>query len=159
MKRFFGFFDRMFGAVGQWLQSPLLLVLRLFFGISLVFIGIGKLHDIRVFQGVLESLHIPYPEAGAWATGLTETIGGALLTLGLLSRFASFAVTIVFCVAYGTAHVDSIYSITKDPHLFVSQAPFNFLVTSLLVFAFGPGFFSLDRLIWGGASKTSEIKK
>lgn len=160
MKRFLGFIDRIFRAFGQWLQSPLLLLLRLYFGIAFILAGVGKFQDIDKFKSLLTSLHIAYPEIAAWAVAFTETIGGALLVIGLLSRFASFSLTVVMCMAYATVHVDAIYSITKDPQLFISQAPFNFLLTTLLVLAFGPGFFSLDRWISGSSTvKPAEIKK
>ena len=50
-------------------------------------------------------------------------------------------------VAYLTAHVESVRTIVADPQKFLEQAPFLFLLTTLLVLSFGPGTFSLDALI------------
>ena len=38
-------------------------------------------------------------------------------------------------------------SIFSDPDKFVAAAPFPFLLTALLVLAFGPGALSIDALI------------
>jgi putative oxidoreductase len=156
MLRFFGFFNSLFGAIGSWFQSPILLLLRLFFGISFMYAGLGKLQDIQKFHDLLVSLNIPYPEWGAWGAALTEFIGGILLAAGFFSRFAAFALIIVMGVAYGTAHVASVQALTTNPQLFVAEAPFNFLLTALLVWAFGPGFFSLDQFL---LSKPKEAAK
>lgn len=147
MLRLLGFFDRLSGAIGGLLQSPLLLALRLFFGISFVMAGFGKLQDINKFIEYLTTLNVPYPELGAWIAALTETVGGAFLTIGFLSRLVALPLVIAMAVAYSTAHVESLYVVTTDPKLFVSQPPFNFLLTSLLVWAFGPGFFSVDHFL------------
>lgn len=148
MLRFFGFFNRLFGAIGSWFQSPILLLLRLFFGISFIIAGLGKLQDISKFAETLTSLNIPYPVLNAWITALIEFIGGIFLTVGFLSRLISIPLIIVMATAYATAHVESLRSFTVDPGLFVSQPPFNFLLTALLVWAFGPGFFSLDHFLF-----------
>lgn len=147
MTRFFTAIDRFFGSIGKLFQSPLLLVLRLFFGIGFMLAGVGKLQDISKITEYLVSVHIPYPEIGAWALALTETIGGFLLSIGFLSRLASIPLIFAMCVAYGTAHADAFRHFFEDPKLIVAQAPFNFLLTALLVFAFGPGLFSVDALL------------
>jgi putative oxidoreductase len=50
-------------------------------------------------------------------------------------------------VAYLTADIESVKMLFQDPNKFVSEAPFNFLMVSLIVFSFGPGAFSMDALI------------
>jgi len=147
MLRFLRFFNHLFGAIGSIFQSPLLLLLRLFFGIGFMIAGFGKLQDISKFSDLLLTLHIPYPEMMAWITALTEIIGGFFLAIGLLSRMVSIPLIAIMVVAYATAHVDSIHALLTDPRIFVSQAPFNFLLTALLVLAFGPGVLSVDALL------------
>lgn len=149
MSRFFAFINRVFAAMGSWLQSPILLILRLFFGISFMVAGISKLQDMDKFIGFVSSLHIPYPEYAAWTAALSEAIGGFLLTLGFLARFASIPLIIAMLVAYGTAHLPDIQGFLQDPGVIVKQPPFNFLLTSLIVLAFGPGYFSLDHFFSG----------
>lgn len=156
MSRFFAFINRIFASIGKWLQSPLLLALRLFFGISFMIAGIGKLSDMGSFTSQLQTLNIPYPEVGAWLAALSESVGGFLLTIGFLSRLASFFLIITMIVAYGTAHVDAAQGFFHNPNLFVAQAPFNFLLTALLVFAFGPGCFALDAWFTEAPPKPTE---
>lgn len=146
--RFLASLNHLFANVGRIFKSPLLLALRLFFGIGFFLAGWGKLQDISSFADNLLTLHIPYPEFFAWATALTEAIGGLFLALGFLSHIITIPLIIVMISAYATAHVDAIHAFTTNPKLFVEQAPFNFLLTSLLVFAFGPGIFSLDALLF-----------
>ena len=50
-------------------------------------------------------------------------------------------------VAYITADSEALKSIFSDTEKFTSATPFLFLLTSLLVLAFGPGAFSADRLL------------
>lgn len=147
MTRVFVFINSVFTALGSWLQSPLLLLLRLYYGISFIMTGFGKLQNIHQFMDYLISLHIPHPETAAWVVGFTELIGGFLLTIGFLSRLGALPLIIVMSVGYATADVDSIYAFTKDPSQFVNRTEFNFLLTALLVFAFGPGIFSIDALL------------
>lgn len=147
MARFFIAIDRFFASFGKWFQSPLLLILRLFFGIAFFIAGAGKLQDISKITEYLVSIHFPSPQVFAWILAFTETIAGFLLAIGFLSRLAAVPLIIAMCVAYGTAHVDSIYHFIENPKLFISQAPFNFLLTALLVFAFGPGAYSVDALL------------
>lgn len=148
MLRLLGFLDRLSGAIGGFFQSPLLLILRLFFGIAFVMAGFGKLQDINKFIETLTALNVPYPEVSAWVVALSETIGGAFLAIGFLSRLVALPLIIIMVVAYATAHVESLHVITTDPKVFISQPPFNFLLTSLFVWAFGPGFFSVDHFLW-----------
>jgi putative oxidoreductase len=158
MARFFNAIDRFFTAIGQWLGSPLLLALRLFFGIGFIIVGVGKLQNISHITEYLTSLHIPFPAISAWALALTETIGGFLLVIGFLSRLAAVPLIFAMCVAYGTAHVDALHHFVENPRLIVEQPPFNFLLTALLVFAFGPGFFSVDALIARNARNNKPSK-
>lgn len=129
------------------LQSPLLLVLRLYWGALFLMAGKGKLTNIDRVVDFFTSLHIPMPLFNAYLVGCTELVGGALLFLGLFSRLASLPLTISMVVAYLTAHIEATHQIFKDPENFVAQAPFLFLLTSLLVLAFGPGRFSVDAFL------------
>lgn len=146
MTRFFTAIDSFFASIGNWFQSPLLLILRLFFGIGFMVAGIGKLQDPSKITDFLASFNFPYPEILTWVLALTETIGGFLLAIGFLSRLVSVPLIIAMSTAYGTAHLESLQKFTSDPTLITKAAAFNFLLTALLVFAFGPGFFSVDAL-------------
>jgi len=131
----------------DWLRSPLLLVLRLMFGYQLFITGKGKLENIDRFVGFLAHLHIPMPEANARFVAGLECFGGLLLLLGLAARLIAIPLTINFIVAYLTADHEAVVNFFKDQDAFTNAAPFLFLLTSLIVLAFGPGRLSLDELI------------
>ena len=137
------------------LQSPLLLVVRLYWGWSFFQTGKGKLGDLGKVTEFFQSLGIPAPGVNAALAGTTECVGGLLLLLGLASRPAALALTFTMIVAYLTADLDVVKNIFSDPDAFLGADPFQFLFASVLVLAFGPGFFSLDRLIqWYGERRS-----
>ena len=136
--------------VGQLLQSPVLLVIRLYWGWQFIGTGWGKLHKLDDVTKYFASLNIPAPHLNAIMAASTETIGGILLILGLFSRFASLALIGVMCVAYSTAERDALNAIFSDTDKFFAATPFLFLYACVLVFAFGPGKFAVDALIGRG---------
>jgi putative oxidoreductase len=129
------------------LRSPLLLLLRLIFGWGLFQTGKGKLENIDRFIDFLTHLHIPMPAANAYFVASLECAGGLLLMLGLASRLICIPLTINFIVAFLTADREAVVNFFKDQDAFTNAAPFLYLLVSLLVLAFGPGFFSIDALI------------
>jgi putative oxidoreductase len=129
------------------LRSPLLLVIRLMFGWTLFETGKGKLQNIDRFTEFLTHLHIPMPGANAHFVASLECVGGLLLLLGLFSRLIAIPLIINFIVAYITADHEALVGFFKDQDAFTSAAPFLYLLVSLIILAFGPGFFSLDELI------------
>lgn len=137
----------------SFLQSPLLLIIRLYWGISFAQTGWGKLMNLDRTAGYFASLNIPMPKLNAIMAGSTECFGGALLALGLFARPASIPLIGTMLVAYYTADREALLAITSDPDKFLTAAPFLFLLASLVVLAFGPGKLSLDALF--GRSSTS----
>ncbi len=135
-----------FDSLAACLQSPLLLVIRLYWGLSFVLTGWGKLTHLDKTTEFFASLNLPAPKLNAVMAGSTECLGGALLAAGLFARPA--AVPLIFCmsVAYATADREALQAVYSDPDKFVTAAPFLFLLASLLVLAFGPGKLSLDAL-------------
>jgi putative oxidoreductase len=136
------------------LQCPLLLAMRLYWGWAFFQTGKGKLMNLDRTTGFFESLHIPMPHLNAIIAGSTECFGGLLLMLGLASRLISIPLIFTMIIAYVTADSEALHAIFSDPDKFVSAAPFQFLLTALIVLAFGPGRISLDWLIgWKFGSK------
>lgn len=129
------------------LQCPLLLAMRLYWGWLFFQTGKGKLMNLDRTTGFFESLHIPMPHLNAIIAGSTECFGGLLLMLGLGSRLISIPLIFTMIIAYMTADSEALHAILSDPDKFVSAAPFQFLLTALIVLAFGPGRISLDWLI------------
>ena len=132
------------------LQSPFLLLLRIYFFWQLFQTGQGKLAHIGKISDYFASLGIPLPTLNAYMAGATETFGSVLLIIGLASRLTAIPITVVMAVAYLTADLEAVTGIFSDPDKFVKADPFPFLISALIVLVFGPGKFSIDALIkWG----------
>jgi len=133
--------------LASYLQSPLLLVLRLYWGVSFAQTGWGKFMNLDRTAGFFESLGIPLPKLNAVMAASTELGGGVLLALGLFARPASVPLIFTMLVAYGTADKEAVMAVFSDPEKFLSAAPFLFLLASVVVLAFGPGKFSVDHVL------------
>lgn len=133
--------------LGGLLKSPLLLFCRLYWGGLFMAAGWEKLGDISHFAQLLDSYHILLPHFMAYVAALAEFIGGVCFILGFASRLAAIPLIITMITAYFTVNIASLHALFYKPSVFVADAPFNFLLASLLVLAFGPGRFSLDFLI------------
>lgn len=138
---------RLFVKATNFLQSPFLLAIRLYWGWQFFETGKGKLQNIDHVVQFFQSLNIPMPEANAWLVAIMECFGGLLLMAGLGSRLVAFALAFDMVIAYITADSDAIKSIFTDSDKFVQAAPFPFLLMTLTVLAFGAGVFSLDWII------------
>ena len=138
MKAFFNFFNK----VGDYTSNWLLLFVRLYWGVLFAQAGWGKLQDLSKPIAAFGKLGIPYPELHAPLVAYTEFVGGILLAIGLFSRIASIPLIITMVVALIVAHNASLGNIAG----IVSEAPFNYMLASLIVLSFGAGKFSLDYL-------------
>jgi len=128
------------------LQSPLLLVLRLYWGWNFFLTGKGKLLHLDRTAEYFAGLGIPLPKLNVVLAGGTECLGGLLLVVGLWSRVASVPLIFTLSVAYATAEHEALAAIFSDPDKFTSATPFLFLLAVVIVLAFGPGKLSLDHL-------------
>ena|SRR5205085_6817595 len=131
----------------NYLQSPFLLFVRLYWGWQFWQSGWGKLQDISKAIGFFIDLGIPFPVFNAWFVASLECFGGILLLLGLASRLISVPLVVDMAVAYITADREALKSFFSEPGKFYAADPFTFLFAALLVMIFGPGLFSLDYLI------------
>jgi len=147
---------RMFIAGVTSLQSPFLLLVRLYWGWQFMQTGWGKVNNIDKVVGFFTTLGIPAPAANAHFIAWLELLGGILLALGLGSRLIALPLTIDMLVAYIVADREALFSVFSDPDKFYAASPYTFLVASLIVLIFGPGRFSLDALI--GSWKRSPFK-
>jgi putative oxidoreductase len=129
------------------LQSPLLLVIRLYFGWQLAMSGWGKLHNIDQVTNFFTSLNLPMPHQTAIFVSLVEFVGGILFALGLFSRIISLVLFINMTVAYWTADREAFGQFFSDPDKFVAAAPYVFWFASLLILIFGPGALALDWFV------------
>jgi putative oxidoreductase len=135
------------------LQSPFLLIVRLYWGWQLSQNGWGKLHNLPHVTEFFTSLGLPAPGATAIFVSSVEFVGGILLAVGLLSRIAALAIVIDMFTAYVTADREALLSFFSDPGKFYIADPFTFLFVGLLILIFGPGKLSLDTLLERRLSK------
>lgn len=137
-------------------QSPFVLAVRLYWGWQFMQTGWGKLTDIGKVISFFTDLGIPAPALNAWLVSALEFGGGALLILGLGSRFIGLSLAIDMIVAYIIADRDALFSIIANPDKFTGAAPYTFLFASLLVLIFGPGKYSLDAFLLHRANAKRE---
>jgi putative oxidoreductase len=133
--------------VADSLQSPFLLLVRVYWGWQMAQTGWGKLQDLDKVTGFFTSLGIPAPWLNAHFISVLEFVGGILLALGLGSRLIALLLTCDMIVAYIAADREALLSIISNPEKFYAAAPYTFLIASLIVLIFGPGKLSLDALI------------
>ena len=138
--------DRVFGLL-DYLQSPFLLGVRLYWGWQLSESGWGKLHNLDKVTEFFTSLNLPMPAKMALFISCVEFCGGIFFALGLFSRMTALVLTINMVMAYITADKEAWSSFLSNPDKFSAAAPYVFLVASVIILIFGPGKFSLDTLL------------
>ncbi len=65
------------------------------------------------FAGILAALHMPFPGLLAWATIVTELVGGFLVLIGAFLPLVSIPMAIVLVVAIVTVHLPNGFSSIK----------------------------------------------
>ena len=136
-----------FARTASYLQSPLLLCIRLYWGFQIAQNGWGKLHNLAKVTEFFTSLNIPAPGPTATFVATFEFVGGILLFIGLGSRLVGLMLATDMIVAYITADREAFMSFFQDPDKFAAAAPFVFLLAALITLIFGPGLFSVDTLL------------
>jgi putative oxidoreductase len=139
-------YKRFFAAV-DYLRSPFLLAVRLYWGWQLIQSGWGKLHNLSKVTEFFTSLNLPMPAQMAVFISCVEFFGGIFLAFGLLSRLTALVLTVNMIMAYVTADREALQSIFSDPDKFYAAAPYVFLIASLIILIFGPGKLSLDTIL------------
>ena len=120
-----------------------LLLARLGVGLLFMSTGWGKVHNLAKVTGFFESLHIPAPGFNAVLVGYTELLGGAALVIGLLSRLAALPLAFSMVIAILTAKIKDLHG----PFDLVGFDEFTYIVVLVVIIAFGPGPWSVDRLL------------
>ncbi len=146
----------LFLKVANSLQSPFLLAVRLFWGWQFIVAGKAKLADIPTFVDRFAGWGVPAPNLTVHFIASLEVVGGCLLMLGLASRLIALPLTINMIAAYTIADREALKAVfsLSDGDKFINAAPCTFLIASLIILTFGPGFFSLDTLIASRRTKT-----
>ena len=125
--------------------SVTLLLLRIVAGAAFMFHGWGKIQSPFAWMG---------PDA--FAPGIFQALaavsefgGGAAWILGLLTPLASFGIACTMTVAasvHAFMNRDPFVSMTGGPSYELAAV---YLTIAILLIAFGPGRFSLDRVVFG----------
>jgi len=119
------------------------LVARITVGWVFVLSGWGKLHALPDIVEYFRTLGIPAPEIQAPFASGTELVCGALLLIGLATRFAAVPLMVVMTVAIMTARLEEL---TSAGALF-GFIEFTYIALLLYLAVAGPGPLSLDALI------------
>src|SRR6201998_879454 len=138
---------RRFASAFSSLQSPVLFLVRLYWGFQFAQTGWGKLHNLAKITSFFARLNIPLPGIAAPWVSMLEFFGGILLILGLFSRPISLLLACNMFVAYWTAEREALSAIFSDPGKFYVADPYTFLFASLMVLIFGAGYFAVDTYI------------
>lgn len=129
------------------LQSPLLLLIRLYWGWQFVQSGWGKLHHLDRVTTFFTSLNLPAPGATAVFVATLEFLGGIFFALGLGARFVSLVLFINMTMAYWTADREALRGILTAPDKFYAADPFTFWFATLLILVFGAGAIAVDWIL------------
>jgi putative oxidoreductase len=143
----------------HWAPIPL----RLIVGFGFMQHGFAKLaRGPDAFAAILQALHVPVPHFMAWATILTEILGGFAVLLGSFVWLVSLPMTAVLLVAVFTVQLR--YGFSSIKLLGVTPAGAQFgppgYETNLLYIAClaalvmaGPGPFAVDGLLRAGGDR------
>ena len=133
------------------------LLLRLIVGFGFAVHGLAKLsRGPDSFAGILHSIGVPAPHFMAWATIVTELMGGIAIGLGAFLTFVSVPLAVILLVAIFTVHLP--YGFSSIKLIAITQAGAQFgppgyecsllylaALTSLVLT--GPGPLAIDGLL------------
>src|ERR1700721_2130779 len=157
MKKLLEVYER-FAVLVSYLQSPFLLVVRLYWGWQLMQSGWGKLHHLDKVTDFFTSLNLPAPGVTAHFVSGLEFVGGLLLILGLGSRLIGLILSVNMLGAFWSEDRGALFAVFSDPGKFYNADPYTFLFASAMVLVFGAGLFSVDGW-WRKRSRAWARKK
>ena len=142
-----------FASIAGHLQSLALLILRIGIGFSLWFSGYSHLTHFNDMVERFTQWGVPMPHLSVWVSGITEAAGGILIVAGLGTRYIAELLFINFCVAYATQGRGELKQLFNGPDRWsawgdlLDNAAMPYLVSSLVLIAFGPGKISIDYVL------------
>lgn len=138
-----------FNRIASALQTPLLLLIRVYWGWQFFLTGKGKLINLERTTEFFTEIGIPLPKLNAILAASTECFGGLLLAAGFMSRLSALPLTFTMIVAYATTEQEALGKLFHegDADAFLKADPFPFLMAALIILAFGPGKLALDEFI------------
>lgn len=131
----------------NYLQSPLLLAIRLYWGWQFAQDGWGKLTHLGRVSAYFATLNLPAPHTTALFVSLIELVGGILLAAGLSTRLTSLILFVNMTVAFWTAEKDAFLGVLSNPDKFQAADAYNYWFAALLILILGPGWFAIDTFL------------
>jgi putative oxidoreductase len=129
------------------LTALALLVVRIIVGVIMFAHGLMKLQrGPEMFGQGLAEMGVPAPSFMAYVVTFTELVGGALLVVGLLSRFAALALTIDLIVAILLVKLE-VGLIAPRGGGSGAELDLALIAGFLAILLAGPGAISLDRVL------------
>lgn len=122
-------------------QDIMALVARIFLAALFIIAGLGKLADPAGTIGYIGSVGLPLPSVAYGGTVAVEVLGGLAVLIGFKARIAALAIA-----AFSIAAALVFHNQLADQTQFVMFMK-NFAIAGgfLLLAAFGPGRYSMDR--------------
>jgi putative oxidoreductase len=122
--------------------------------VGVVFMGTGwtKLQNLPAITKNFTALGIPAPEILTPFVSGVEFVGGALLLVGLLTRFAAVPLMVVMVVAILSAKTTDIDSLES----FLGFEEVSYFVMFAWLAVAGPGRVSLDHLILKASGRNTK---
>ena len=146
--------------IGENLASALTwlppLVARISVGLVFIWSGWGKLHNLDRVIANFRDWGIPAPTIQAPFAATSELVFGALLLVGLFSRFAAIPLIIIMIVALKSVAFDHAKAIEEGTFNYLfGLTEYLYIVILAWIAIYGPGAFSLDRIFFhhGGGKK------
>ena len=131
----------------NYVQSPLLLAIRLYWGWEFIQDGLGKLNHLDKVTDYFTTLNLPQPHMTAIFVSLLELIGGALFALGIGTRLISLLLFVNMTVAYLTAEPDAFAAVLSNPDKFTGASAYNDWFATLIILIMGPGYLAVDTIL------------
>lgn len=137
--------DGGFEAVAERLRGFSLVLLRVLASAMFLTHGWSKMfgEGAQPFLGGRDFFGVDIGVNTLWIAGVIELYGGILLVLGLFTRYVALLAAILMVMAYLAAHP------AWFPTLNGGELAAMYFMAYLLIFAYGPGRFSLDAAFFG----------
>jgi len=121
--------------------------IRLAVGLIFFTQGILKFIDMKMGVERFTRIGFPHPYFTAHFVGTFEIVCGALVLIGLFTRFAAIPLLIIICTAIATTKIPELSHANQGFWFMVSDARTDFAMLCSLLFliAGGPGRASINR--------------
>lgn len=127
------------------IRDAALLIFRVVLGGVFIAHGVDKfyLSGITKTTGQFSALGIPQPKLSAYLAAIAETLGGAMLAIGLLTTFMAGALALLMLAAFYFVHLSNGFFVVSGGFEYVLVL----VVSLLIIVVFGSGRASVDGIL------------